>query len=170
MLQQLRAQSQQLRELQIQRAAVATRLRFKLVAGGIQLGGEPLAGTGERLLLEAATLQLGAMGQIEISPGGADLAEMGRQERAVSDAHAALLQRLGLASLDEAEARHQAHTQRAAELKAMAATLKALAPKGVDALRSRGLGASRPREGGRGGTGQDASGAGHCRRAVAIGL
>lgn len=139
-LQQLRAQSQQLRELQIQRAAAATRLRFKLVDGhGVQLSGEPLAGTGERLLLESATLQLGAMGQIEISPGGADLAELGRQERTLSDARAALLQRMGLASLDEAEARHQAHTQRLAELKAMAATMKALAPKGVDALRAEAL-------------------------------
>jgi len=136
-LQQLRTQGQQLRELQIQRAAAATRLRFKLVDGhGVQMNGEPLVDIGERLLLEAATLQLGAMGQIEISPGGADLAELGRQESSVSDAHAALLQRLGLASLDEAEARHQAHTLRAAELKAMAATLKALAPKGLDALRA----------------------------------
>lgn len=139
-LQQLRMQSQQLRDLQIQRAAVATRLRFKLVDGhGMQLDGEPLAGEGERLLLEAATLRLGAIGQIEISPGGADLAELGRQESAVSDAHAAVLQRLGLASLIEVEARHQAHTQRAAELKTTAATLKALAPKGVDALRAEAM-------------------------------
>ena len=139
-LQQMRAQSQQLRELQIQRAAAATRLRFKLVGGhGVQLGDEPLTGTGERLLLEAATLQLGAMGQVEISPGGADLPELGRQESAVSDAQAALLQRLGLASLEEAETRHQAHTQCGAELKAMAATLKALAPKGLDVLRAEAL-------------------------------
>ena len=139
-LQQLRTQRQQVRELQIQRAAAATRLRFKLVDGhGIQLGDEPLTGTGERRLLEATTLQLGAMGQIEISPGGTDLAELGHQESVVSDAHAALLQRLGLASLDGAEARHQAHTQCGAELKAIAATLKALAPKGVDALRAEAL-------------------------------
>ncbi len=139
-LQQLRSQSLQLRELQIQRAAAATRLRFTLVDGhGVQLGDEPLTGAGERLLLEATTLQLGAMGQLEISPGGADLAELGRQEGAVRDTHGALLQRLGLASLAEAEARHQVHTQRGAELKVMTATLKALAPKGVDVLQGEAL-------------------------------
>ena len=143
-LQQLRAQSLQLRELHIRRAAAATRLRFTLLdtqdsGQAVQLGGELLTGTGERLLLQAATLQLGALGQVEISPGGADLPELGRQESAVSDAQAALLQRLGLASLDEAEARHQTHAQAAAELKAVSATLKALAPKGADALRSDAL-------------------------------
>jgi len=143
-LQQMRAQSLQLRELQIRRAAAATRLRFKLVdrqgdGYGVQLGDEPLTGSGERLLLESTMLQLGAMGQVEISPGGADLPELGRQESAVSDAHAALLQRLGLLSLEEAETRHQAYTQRGAELKAISATLKALAPKGLDALRSDAL-------------------------------
>ena len=136
-LKQLRKQGVQLRELQIQRAAVATRLRFKLVEGGrIQLGDEALSGTGERLLLAPVTLKLASLGEVEISPGGADLAELGRQENALGDQHAALLQQLGLASLDAAEARHQVHTQRAADVKTAAATLKALAPMGIDALRS----------------------------------
>ncbi|MEO8056861.1 MAG: AAA family ATPase [Burkholderiales bacterium] len=136
-LKQLRKQGVQLRELQIQRAAVATRLRFNLAEGrSIQLGDEVLSGTGERLLLAPVTLQLASLGEVEISPGGADLAELGRQESALSDQHVALLQQLGLASLDAAEARHQVHTQRAADVKTAAATLKALAPMGVDALRT----------------------------------
>ena len=136
-LKQLRKQGVQLRELQIQRAAVATRLRFNLVEGcRIQLGDEALSGTGERLLLAPVTLQLASLGEVEISPGGADLADLGRQENALGDQHAALLQQLGLASLDTAEARHQVHTQRAADVKTAAATLKALAPMGIDALRS----------------------------------
>ena len=136
-LKQLRKQGVQLRELQIQRAAVATRLRFNLVEGcRIQLGDEALSGTGERLLLAPVILQLASLGEVEILPGGADLAELGRQENAQADQHAALLQQLGLASLDAAEARHQVHTQRAAEVKTAAATLKALAPMGIDALQS----------------------------------
>lgn len=136
-LKQLRKQGVQLRELQIQRAAAATRLRFNLAEGrSIQLGDEALSGTGERLLLAPVTLQLASLGEVEISPGGADLAELGRQENALGDQHAALLQQLGLASLDAAEARHQMHMQRAADVKTAAATLKALAPMGIDALRS----------------------------------
>ena len=136
-LKQLRKQGVQLRELQIQRAAVATRLRFNLVEGcRIQLGDEVLSGAGERLLQAPVILQLASLGEVEISPGGADLAELGRQENALGDQHAALLQQIGLASLDAAEARHQVHTQRAADVKTAAATLKALAPMGVDALRS----------------------------------
>ena len=136
-LKQLRKQGVQLRELQIQRAAVATRLRFNLAEGcRIRLGDEALSGTGERLLLAPVILQLASLGEVEISPGGADLAELGRQENALGDQHAALLQQLGLASLDAAEARHQVHTQRAADVKTAAATLKALAPMGLDALRS----------------------------------
>ena len=136
-LKPLRQQAMQLRELQIQRAAVATRLRFSLAEGcSIRLGDEALSGTGERLLLAPVTLQLASLGQVEIAPGGADLAELGRRENTLGDQHAALLQQLGLASLAAAEARHQLHTQRAAEVKTAAATLKALAPKGIDALRS----------------------------------
>ena len=136
-LKQLRKQGVQLRELQIQRAAVATRLRFNLAEGcRIQLGDEALSGTGERLLLAPVILRLASLGDVEISPGGADLAELGRQENALGDQHVALLQQLGLASLDAAEARHQVHAQRAAEVKTAAATLKALAPMGIDALQS----------------------------------
>ena len=136
-LKKLRQQSAQLRELQIQRAAVATRLRFDLAAGcSIQVGDDHLSGAGERLLLEPTIVQIASLGQLEISPGGADLAELGRQERSLNDEHAALLQQLGLVSLEGAEARHQTHTQRLAEVKTATATLKALAPKGIEALRT----------------------------------
>lgn len=136
-LEQLRQQSLRMRELQIQRAAVATRLRFVLAEGhSILMGNEALSGTGERLLSAPMTLQLAALGQLEILPGGADLPELGRRADTLSDAHAAQLQRLGLASLEAAETRHHLHTQRVADAKTAAATLKALAPKGIEALRS----------------------------------
>lgn len=133
----LREQQRQIRELRIQRAAAATRLRFTLADGrSIQVGQDSLSGSGERLLLEPTTVQLADLGQLEISPGGADLADLGRQEATVADDHAAQLQRLGLISLEAAEARHLTHSQRLAEVKTASATLKALAPKGIEALRT----------------------------------
>lgn len=133
----LREQHRQIRELQIHQAAAATRLRYTLTEGhSIQLGSESLAGIGERLLLDATTITVPGFGRLDILPGGADLAKLRRQEQALADDHAALLQRLGLASIDAAEARHQTHAQRLAEITTAAATLNALAPKGVDTLRA----------------------------------
>ncbi|MCP2835085.1 hypothetical protein, partial [Salmonella enterica] len=56
----------------------------------------------------------------------------------LQDRHASALARLGLASLDAAEARQQQHAHKLSDLKAAQATLKALAPQGVDALRAEG--------------------------------
>ena len=136
-LETLREQHRQIRELQIRQAAAATRLRFELAeARHIEIGNDSLSGSGERLLLEATAIELPGFGRLEIAPGGTDLAQLGRQESEVSDRHAALLQRLGLPSLKDAEARQQTYAERLGELKTSTATLKALAPRGVDALRS----------------------------------
>jgi DNA repair exonuclease SbcCD ATPase subunit len=136
-LDRLREQHRQIRELQIRLAAAATRLRFTLEESRcIQVGNESVAGTGERLLLEATSLALPGLGKLAIAPGGADLSQLRREETELNDKQTALLQRLGLPSLEAAEARHREHTQRLAELKTVEATLKALAPQGVESLRS----------------------------------
>lgn len=136
-LKTLREQQSQLRELRIRRDTVATRLSFDLADGRqIEIGQQAITGRGERLLTETTRIDLPGLGQLDISPGGADLAELGRQEQSLSDSHAALLQRLGLASLEVAESRHQSNLQRQAEAKTATATLKALAPKGIEALRA----------------------------------
>lgn len=147
-LNSLREQQRELHELRIRRDTVATRLRFALSDGRrIEIGPESVAGSGDRLLTETTRVTLPGLGQLDISPGGADLAELGRKEQALADHHAALLQRLGLADLDAAEARHQSHAQRQAEAKTATATLKALAPKGIEALRAEQAGhAARARE------------------------
>ncbi|HQT00094.1 MAG: GTP-binding protein [Hydrogenophilales bacterium 16-64-46] len=133
----LKTQQSELRELRIRRDTVATRLRFALTDGSrIEIGQESVTGSGDRLLTETTRVTLPGLGQLEITPGGTDLAELGRQEQALSDKHVALLQRLGLASLEAAEARHLSHTQHQAEARTAAATLKALAPKGIEALRA----------------------------------
>lgn len=136
-LKMLRDQHSQLRDLRIRREMVATRLTFALADGcHIEIGQQAIAGRGERLLTETTRIDLPGLGHLDISPGGADLAELGRQEQSVSDSHAALLQRLGLASLEAAESRYQSHLQRQAEAKTATATLKVIAPKGISALRA----------------------------------
>ena len=133
----LRQQAQGLRELQIQRDAVATRLRFHLAPGhSLRLESEELTGEGERLLSAPARLDLGALGQLHIVPGGADLAQLAQAQQALGDAQAALLQGLGLGTLEAADARALAHAGHCAALQAAQAGLKALAPAGMDALRS----------------------------------
>lgn len=135
----LREQARQLRELDIRRTAIATRLRFALDAGReLRIGDDVLSGDGERLLLDATTLSLPGYGRLRIEPGGGDLAALAREAAGLQDRHASALARLGLASLDAAEARQQQHAHKLSDLKAAQATLKALAPQGVDALRAEG--------------------------------
>ncbi|KPF60333.1 hypothetical protein D621_02105 [beta proteobacterium AAP51] len=136
-LKQLREQQARLQELHIRQAAVATRLQFELQPGAqLTLGEENLAGNAERLLLAPTTLQLPGLGRLHIAPGGHDLAELAQAQAQLQDEHQALLQRLGLASGAEAEARAQAHAQRSAEAHAATQALALLAPQGLDVLRS----------------------------------
>ncbi|MGX2041714.1 AAA family ATPase [Methylocaldum sp. MU1018] len=136
-LELLREQHRQIRETQIRLDTAATRLRFTLEEGqNIRIGAESVAGSGERLLLEATALALPGLGRLEIAPGGSDLSQLRAREKELADRHEALLQRLGLTSLEAAEARHQTHTQRLAEITTAEATLKALAPQGIEPLRA----------------------------------
>jgi hypothetical protein len=142
----LRQQHTRLNELQIRQAAVATRLRFELDAGAtVDLGGEAISGSAERLLVAPTVLTVPGVGRMHIAPGGSDLAEMAQEQARLRDEHDALLQRLGLASHADAEARDRAQAQRLADAEAADKALKLLAPKGLDALRT-DLGAAQARE------------------------
>ena len=142
----LREQANKLAELQIQQAAVATRVRFDLQAGAtLQLDAEAISGQAERLLLAPAVVTVPGVGQLHIAPGGADLAELTQTSARLHDEHGALLQRLGLANVAEAEARDRAHAQRLADAGAAELARKLLAPQGLDALRG-DLDAARARE------------------------
>jgi hypothetical protein len=133
----LRQQSKRLTELAIRQSAVATRLRFDLLHGAsVDLDGVPVDGQGERLLFEPTTLVIQGVGQLHIAPGGSDLAELAQEHADVQGEHRASLQRLGLTSLAEAEARALAHAQGLAEASAAEKAMKVLAPKGLDVLQS----------------------------------
>lgn len=136
-LKALRKQAAQLRELEIRQAAVATRLRYGLEPGReLRIGSAVWTGDGEALVTEPTSLVLPGIGSLEIIPGGSDLAEVARELRSVAERQAALLERLGLSSLEAAETRREMHREHEAEAKTREATLKVLAPAGVDALRS----------------------------------
>lgn len=136
-LKTLHKQAVQLRELEIRQAAAATRLRYGLEPGReLRIGSAVWTGDGEALITEPTSLVLPGIGSLEIVPGGSDLAEVARELRSVAERQAALLERLGLSSLEEAETRREMHRAHEAEAKMREATLKILAPAGIDALRS----------------------------------
>ncbi|WP_438332245.1 AAA family ATPase [Burkholderia pseudomallei] len=136
-LKALRKQAAQLRELEIRQAAAATRLRYSLEPGReLRIGNQVWSDDGEALITELTTLALPGIGSLEIVPGGSDLAEVARELRSVADRQAATLERLGLSSLEAAEARREMHREHEADAKTREATLKILAPTGIDALRS----------------------------------
>ncbi|WP_222430146.1 AAA family ATPase [Burkholderia sp. MSMB617WGS] len=136
-LKTLHKQAVQLRELEIRQATAATRLRYGLEPGReLRIGSAVWTGDGEALITEPTSLVLPGIGSLEIVPGGSDLAEVARELRSVAERQAALLERLGLSSLEEAETRREMHRAHEAEAKMREATLKILAPAGIDALRS----------------------------------
>uniref|UniRef100_UPI002618ABE7 AAA family ATPase n=1 Tax=uncultured Azohydromonas sp. TaxID=487342 RepID=UPI002618ABE7 len=106
-LKELRALEQRLRELELRREAAATQLRWSFGTGAApRLDGEPLEGQGGRLLLQPAVLELPGLGQLTVTPGGADLERLAAQLAEAQAGLEALRRRLGVASLAEAEARH----------------------------------------------------------------
>lgn len=126
-----------LRELELRRAGVATRLRYRLQdAAGIEAGGEMLRGEGERQLIAPTTLRLPGLGELEIVPGGADLAALRREQDDWMARRQAALEAAGVSSLEEAEARRRDQAAHEAEARNAEATLKGLAPAGIEALRA----------------------------------
>ncbi|OWT74651.1 MULTISPECIES: AAA family ATPase [unclassified Achromobacter] len=133
----LREQARLQRELELRLSAVATRLEFALEAGQvIEIDGSTVQGSGERQLAKATALTLPGVGRLTITPGGADLTALRRQADEAGERLSSLLQSLDLASLDAAEARARECRSALDEAKVAAATLKGLAPQGLDALRS----------------------------------
>ncbi|MFC4277210.1 AAA family ATPase [Achromobacter aloeverae] len=133
----LREQTRQQRELQLRLSAVATRLEFALEAGqAIEIDGQAVQGSGERQLSTATALTLPGVGRLTITPGGSDLAALRRQAGEAAERLASMLQGLDLASMDAAETRAREYDAALKQADVAAATLKGLAPHGIDALRA----------------------------------
>ncbi len=136
-LETLRTQDRALADLRLQQAVAATRLVYVLEPGcSLELDGDTLSGAGERRLLAAASLVLPGLGRLQIAPGGADLAALAARGADLEARQQALLVRLGLGSVDAAERRQLEHARLGGELTTAQATLDALAPGGIDALRA----------------------------------
>lgn len=132
----LRKTERELANLQLRQQAIATRLSYQWEAGReATLDGKALAGAGQVLLTSAADLDLPGVGRVRIEPGGQDLPALQRELAGLQTAWAALLERLGVAALADAEQRHARYTALLRELDGMRKTLAIHAPKGVDALR-----------------------------------
>ncbi|ARP79713.1 hypothetical protein CAL12_01985 [Bordetella genomosp. 8] len=136
-VQRLREAQLALRELELRRAGVATRLRYRLEAPeGIEAGGEVLRGDGERQLIAPTVLRVAGVGELEIIPGGADLAVLRREQEEWLARRQDLLESAGAASLEDAESRLRAHAAHLTEMRHAEATLKGLTPRGIEALRA----------------------------------
>ncbi len=136
-VQRLREADLALRELELRRAGVATRLRYRLSGQArIGVGGERVGGDGERQLIAPTTLGLPGLGELEIVPGGADLAALRREQDEWTARRQDVLHGIGVAGLEDAEARLRAHAGHLAEARNAEATLKGLAPRGIEALRA----------------------------------
>ena len=119
------------------RDAALTRLEYRLQPGRTAvLGDVPLSGQGVVSLDVASTLVIPDVGELTISPGVTDLAELHTHVAANEDERARLLQRLGVAALTEAEERQRAWNQLAADLRTKQALFTGRAPEGLEALRT----------------------------------
>lgn len=137
-LKQLRAQAQQVGELDVAQQSVATRLQFELLpAQHIRVGGEELAGHGQRLLLEPVDVSIPGIGRLRIQPGGEDVADLARRRQAARDGLTALLGELQVDSLPQAEERAEQRRALQEDIKHGELRLGNIAPKGVDELHTR---------------------------------
>lgn len=134
-LQQLRTLAQAREQAALRHQAVATRLAWRLPDGQtLELDAQPLQADGERLLTAPALLRLPGGGELRITPGGQDLADLARADREAQHQLQQALAALGLADLAEAEARLAACSAAQAAVQLAEQALAIVAPQGLDAL------------------------------------
>lgn len=134
-VERLAEQEDSLRRIEGRRSAVATRVRYRLVAGQeLTLGSETLTGEGEATLIEPARLQLNGIGELTIEPGGQDLTSLAAQEREARHRYQAMLAELKLESLAQARSRLSEQRDAEQQLRWQDQTLRDLAPAGIEAL------------------------------------
>ncbi len=132
-LESLRRLQKQLDALHLRKEVAATRLAWQLELGkAITIEGEELGGTGERLLLQTASITIAGLGSLHITPGGKDAGQLAQDEgRLVAD-RASLLAELGVQDLVEADARAEECGRLDREIEFLTQRLQDRAPQGVD--------------------------------------
>jgi len=126
------------RELTVLRArteAAMTRIEYRL-NGALTVDGEPVTGTGVLRVDEEKLIVLGELGELRVIPGVSDLSAQLSELASLEAAHVQLLQALGVASVGDAQARHEQWKALIAQQKSQAKILDVHAPQGIDALRA----------------------------------
>lgn len=136
-LKKLKRLSESLRDVNVRLDAVATALEFDLTGGrAVRVSGEAITGRVHRTVVRRTEIEIDGVGRIAVSPGGADLDRLAAERDSLSAELDAILKRLVVANVAEAEERARQATQRHQGAQAIQHLLEALAPKGVDALES----------------------------------
>ncbi|GLU34942.1 AAA family ATPase [Trinickia caryophylli] len=133
-LQRLRALARQADLLRAKVDAAMTRVEYRL-RSPIRIGERSVEGEGVLRLDGAQTLVVPDCGELTIVPGISDLAALRAQCAELDAAQAQLLKALGVASLDDAETRHEAWKSQVAALQNQQTILALHAPRGIEALR-----------------------------------
>jgi len=134
-LKKLKQLSEALRDVGVRLDAAATTLEFELFEGqSLRLGDEDVKGHARRTVVSRTEIQIDGVGRIAVQPGGADIPALTAQRDDISAELTALLQKLAVANLAEAEERARQATQRQQDSKASQKVLDVLAPKGADVL------------------------------------
>lgn len=134
-LTQLEGLHQRLRELDIRRESIATRLQFDLLPGqAFEIDGAQYKGQGEQLLLQQAQISLADLGTLTITPGGQDLAELLRQHERTTEQCQLMLAELRVESLAVAQQQVAQGRTLQADIQANTRLLQSHAPDGVAAL------------------------------------
>ncbi|MET3232766.1 UNVERIFIED_ORG: chromosome segregation ATPase [Burkholderia sp. 1263] len=134
-LKRLQSLDAELTVLRARTEAAMTRIEYRL-NGAITVGEAQVSGAGVLRLDEETLIGLGALGELRVIPGVSDLPARLSELASLEAGHAQLLQALGVASLGEAEARHEQWKALVAQQKSQAKILEVHAPQGIDALRA----------------------------------
>ncbi|QQC65765.1 AAA family ATPase [Paraburkholderia ginsengisoli] len=134
-LKRLAALDGELTVLRARTEAAMTRIEYRL-NGALSVDGAPITGDGVLRVDDEKLIGLGELGELRVIPGVSGLSAQLAELASLEARHAQLLQALGVASLGEAEARHDKWKTLIAQQKSQAKILDVHAPQGIDALRA----------------------------------
>lgn len=134
-LKRLQSLDSELTVLRARTEAAMTRIEYRLNSA-ITVGDAQVTGEGVLRLDEEKLIGLGDLGELRVIPGVSDLSAQLTELASLESQHAQLLQTLGVASLGEAQARHEQWKTLVAQQKSQAKILEVHAPQGIDALRT----------------------------------
>lgn len=131
----IRARAADLRDAVVRLEAVSTRVGYSLDPDvQLRAGNDTLAGEGELLVTAPMAIELPGLGRLEVRPGGEDLdALVSRRDRA-NEALSTSLSAVGVASLQEAEAKAAAYRAAFHAADVARSELRTAAPEGVTAI------------------------------------